>query len=634
MSSAAAWARWWWAGCARTPMPDGAPLDLSRRNSSRCTTSSPTRTGGDPPGPAHPRLAAARLAARIRRWTCTSRGCAASWARRPSSPGTCMAGSGSSYYPHLRHGRHEAADHPPGGRDQLDGADRVPGAAWGRCCAPRRPTRRRARPQCGPSGRPLVATLRRWPGQGGRRPGQRPAQAITVFLPGARPARGAGGVGRVRLAAKGAVRSPSRRGGSPGGCPGPAPGDDPGRSCPARNCGPGWAVSGWRWWVGLGPRQRGGRRPAGALARRPARGGRKPGPRWRGPRRCARRSTELAHEPSCRGPVAPAPTADRPADRGRPVAAGRWRVGQAQRRGARLAAHRERDHPPGPAAGGSPPQVVAGGPHSGNCSPQDQDRRLATKIAPGPVLVGVSRDDLAACTGTSCWRTCSRTRRKRRPSGCVSATGRRVWVVVSDGGPGFADRTRPAAAAPVPAPSRWTSPGASPRPRAGPSPSAGQPRAAARSRPASGRRGIRCGRAAGPVGRRACAAARAVKPPAGRCGLNPTGAAGHRTAERGPHQPGLGGLVRGLGGRGPWPPRAPEIRHLPDVEHGALRRTSMVCGHDRGRLPRRMSAPSSDPVGPGRPARQGHARPGRRRQPGPRGSRPGRRDAPPWQPRP
>ena len=43
-------------------------------------------------------------------------------------------------------------------------------------------------------------------------------------------------------------------------------------------------------------------------------------------------------------------------------------------------------------------QVVAGRAAFWQPLAEDQDRRLATTIAPGPVLVGVSRDDLAACT--------------------------------------------------------------------------------------------------------------------------------------------------------------------------------------------------------------------------------------------
>ena len=85
-------------------------------------------------------------------------------------------------------------------------------------------------------------------------------------------------------------------------------------------------------------------------------------------------------------------------------------------------------------------QVVAGRAAFWQPLADDQDRRLATKIAPGPVLVGVSRDDLAACTDILLENVFSHTPEGTAFSVRVShRAGGGAWVVVSDGGPGFAD---------------------------------------------------------------------------------------------------------------------------------------------------------------------------------------------------
>ena len=85
-------------------------------------------------------------------------------------------------------------------------------------------------------------------------------------------------------------------------------------------------------------------------------------------------------------------------------------------------------------------QVVAGRAAFWQPLADDQDRRLATKIAPGPVLVGVSRDDLAACTDILLENVFSHTPEGTAFSVRVShRAGGGAWVVVSDSGPGFAD---------------------------------------------------------------------------------------------------------------------------------------------------------------------------------------------------
>ena len=71
---------------------------------------------------------------------------------------------------------------------------------------------------------------------------------------------------------------------------------------------------------------------------------------------------------------------------------------------------------------------------------EDQDRHLATTITPGPVPVGVSRDDLAACTDILLENVFSHTPEGTAFSVRVShRAGGGAWMVVSDAGPGFAD---------------------------------------------------------------------------------------------------------------------------------------------------------------------------------------------------
>ena len=76
---------------------------------------------------------------------------------------------------------------------------------------------------------------------------------------------------------------------------------------------------------------------------------------------------------------------------------------------------------------------------------EDQDRRMTVEVAPGPVYVLVSRDDLAACADILLENVFSHTqegaaftiRLTRRTAGGA-------WLVVADDGPGFgeADPTR------------------------------------------------------------------------------------------------------------------------------------------------------------------------------------------------
>ena len=71
---------------------------------------------------------------------------------------------------------------------------------------------------------------------------------------------------------------------------------------------------------------------------------------------------------------------------------------------------------------------------------EDQDRHLTTTITPGPVPVGVSRDDLAACTDILLENVFSHTLEGTAFSVRVShRAGGGAWMVVSDAGPGFAD---------------------------------------------------------------------------------------------------------------------------------------------------------------------------------------------------
>jgi len=71
---------------------------------------------------------------------------------------------------------------------------------------------------------------------------------------------------------------------------------------------------------------------------------------------------------------------------------------------------------------------------------EDQDRRMALEVNTGPVLVGVSREDLAACTDILLENVFAHTPEGVALSVRVSlrASGG-AWLVVSDEGPGFAD---------------------------------------------------------------------------------------------------------------------------------------------------------------------------------------------------
>ncbi len=85
-------------------------------------------------------------------------------------------------------------------------------------------------------------------------------------------------------------------------------------------------------------------------------------------------------------------------------------------------------------------EVVAGRAAFWRPLADDQDRQLAIKITPGPVPVGVSHDDLAACTDILLENVFSHTPEGTAFSVRVShRAGGGAWVVVSDGGSGFAD---------------------------------------------------------------------------------------------------------------------------------------------------------------------------------------------------
>jgi signal transduction histidine kinase len=85
-------------------------------------------------------------------------------------------------------------------------------------------------------------------------------------------------------------------------------------------------------------------------------------------------------------------------------------------------------------------EVVAGRAAFWQPLAEDQDRPLAIKITAEPVLVGVSRDDLAACADILLENVFSHTPEGTALSVRVShRAGGGAWVVVSDSGPGFAD---------------------------------------------------------------------------------------------------------------------------------------------------------------------------------------------------
>ncbi len=71
---------------------------------------------------------------------------------------------------------------------------------------------------------------------------------------------------------------------------------------------------------------------------------------------------------------------------------------------------------------------------------EDQDRRMTLEVTTGPVLVGVSREDLAACTDILLENVFAHSPEGVALSVRVSlrASGG-AWLVVSDEGPGFAD---------------------------------------------------------------------------------------------------------------------------------------------------------------------------------------------------
>ncbi len=71
---------------------------------------------------------------------------------------------------------------------------------------------------------------------------------------------------------------------------------------------------------------------------------------------------------------------------------------------------------------------------------EDQDRRMSVEVIPGPVPVGTSGDDLAACTDILLENVFAHTPEGLAFSVRVSlrASGG-AWLVVSDQGPGFAD---------------------------------------------------------------------------------------------------------------------------------------------------------------------------------------------------
>ena len=72
---------------------------------------------------------------------------------------------------------------------------------------------------------------------------------------------------------------------------------------------------------------------------------------------------------------------------------------------------------------------------------EDQDRRMTVEVIPGPAPVGTSGDDLAACTDILLENVFAHTAEGLGFSVRVSLrAGGGAWLVVSDEGPGFADR--------------------------------------------------------------------------------------------------------------------------------------------------------------------------------------------------
>jgi signal transduction histidine kinase len=96
---------------------------------------------------------------------------------------------------------------------------------------------------------------------------------------------------------------------------------------------------------------------------------------------------------------------------------------------------------------------------------------MMVDVPPGPVLVGASGEDLAACTDILLENVFSHT-----PEGAAFGVrlsrraGGGAWLVVADDGPGFpdADPTQRGLSSGGSTAWGWTSPGGSPRPRAAP----------------------------------------------------------------------------------------------------------------------------------------------------------------------
>jgi signal transduction histidine kinase len=103
---------------------------------------------------------------------------------------------------------------------------------------------------------------------------------------------------------------------------------------------------------------------------------------------------------------------------------------------------REARRPTGPAAPAVCDAVQVIGDRAAFWLPlaDDQDRTMTVEMAPGPVTVGVSGEDLAACADTLLENVFAHTPEGTGFSVRVSRrAGGGAWVVVSDAGPGFAD---------------------------------------------------------------------------------------------------------------------------------------------------------------------------------------------------
>ena len=140
-------------------------------------------------------------------------------------------------------------------------------------------------------------------------------------------------------------------------------------------------------------------------------------------------------------------------------------------------AHGQRDHPRGPAAGAA---TAPGGVRRGRVVAEraafwrplaeDQDRAMTVELAAGRCRSGCPART-SPHARTSCWRTCSRTPRKARPSAPAQppgrAAGRGWWSPTTGRGspPAPSGAACPAAGRPGLA---WTSPGGSPKRPAGP----------------------------------------------------------------------------------------------------------------------------------------------------------------------